>query len=136
MLNKKENYEVAVVGATGAVGRRMLSTLEERDFPVAGLTALASARSVGETLRYQGRSIEVRQLSEDSFRGVDIALFSAGGAVSRQYAPIAVESGCVVIDNSSAWRMETGVPLIVPEVNPDALGDKPDGKKLTPRGNL
>ena len=125
MLSKKENYEVAVVGATGAVGRRMLSTLEERDFPVAGLTALASARSAGQTLRYQGRSIEVRQLSEDSFRGIDIALFSAGGAVSRQYAPIAVESGCVVIDNSSAWRMEKGVPLIVPEVNPDALGDKP-----------
>ena len=123
-MNKKENYEVAVVGATGAVGRRMLSTLEERDFPVAGLTALASARSAGQTLRYQGRSIEVRQLSEDSFRGIDIALFSAGGAVSRQYAPIAVESGCVVIDNSSAWRMEKGVPLIVPEVNPDALGDK------------
>ena len=126
MLNKKENYEVAVVGATGAVGRRMLSTLEERGFPVAGLTALASARSAGQTLRYQGRSIEVRQLSEDSFRGIDIALFSAGGAVSRQYAPIAVESGCVVIDNSSAWRMEKGVPLIVPEVNPDALGGKPE----------
>ena len=126
MLNKKENYEVAVVGATGAVGRRMLSTLEERDFPVAGLTVLASARSAGQTLRYQGRSIEVRQLSEDSFRGIDIALFSAGGAVSRQYAPIAVESGCVVIDNSSAWRMEKGVPLIVPEVNPDALGAKPE----------
>ena len=124
MLNKKENYEVAVVGATGEVGRRMLSTLEERDFPVAGLTVLASARSAGQTLRYQGRSIEVRQLSEDSFRGIDIALFSAGGGVSRQYAPIAVESGCVVIDNSSAWRMEKGVPLIVPEVNPDALGDK------------
>ncbi len=126
MLNKKENYEIAVVGATGAVGRRMLSTLEERDFPVAGLTALASARSAGQTLRYQGRSIEVRELSEDSFRGIDIALFSAGGAVSRQYAPIAVESGCVVIDNSSAWRMEKGVPLIVPEVNPDALGGKPE----------
>ncbi len=126
MLNKKENYEVAVVGATGAVGRRMLSTLEERNFPVASLTALASARSAGQTLLYQGRSIEVRQLNENSFKGIDIALFSAGGAVSRQYAPIAVESGCVVIDNSSAWRMEKGVPLIVPEVNPDALGDKPE----------
>ena len=123
-MNKKEKYEVAVVGATGAVGRRMLTTLEERNFPVANLTALASARSAGQTLAFQGQAIKVKELREDSFKGIDIALFSAGGAISKQLAPIAVESGCVVIDNSSAWRMDKDVPLIVPEVNPSALGDE------------
>lgn len=123
-MNKKEKYEVAVVGATGAVGRRMLTTLEERNFPVANLTALASARSAGQTLAFQGQAIKVKELQEDSFKGIDIALFSAGGSISKQLAPIAVESGCVVIDNSSAWRMDKDVPLIVPEVNPSALGDE------------
>lgn len=123
-MNKKEKYEVAVVGATGAVGRRMLTTLEERNFPVANLTALASARSAGQTLAFRGQAIKVKELREDSFKGIDIALFSAGGAISKQLAPIAVESGCVVIDNSSAWRMDKDVPLIVPEVNPSALGDE------------
>ncbi|MDP7058517.1 MAG: aspartate-semialdehyde dehydrogenase [Nitrospinaceae bacterium] len=123
-MNKKEKYEVAIVGATGAVGRRMLTTLEERNFPVANLTALASARSAGQTLAFQGQAIKVKELREDSFKGIDIALFSAGGAISKQLAPIAVESGCVVIDNSSAWRMDKDVPLIVPEVNPSALGDE------------
>ncbi|HAK37766.1 MAG TPA: aspartate-semialdehyde dehydrogenase [Nitrospina sp.] len=123
-MNKKEKYEVAIVGATGAVGRRMLTTLEERNFPVANLTALASARSAGQTLAFRGQAIKVKELQEDSFKGIDIALFSAGGAISKQLAPIAVESGCVVIDNSSAWRMDKDVPLIVPEVNPSALGDE------------
>ncbi len=123
-MNKKEKYEVAVVGATGAVGRRMLTTLEERNFPVANLTALASARSAGQTLAFRGQAIKVKELQEDSFKGIDIALFSAGGSISKQLAPIAVESGCVVIDNSSAWRMDKDVPLIVPEVNPSALGDE------------
>ncbi len=123
-MNKKEKYEVAVVGATGAVGRRMLTTLEERKFPVANLTALASARSAGQTLAFRGQAIKVKELQEDSFKGIDIALFSAGGSISKQLAPIAVESGCVVIDNSSAWRMDKDVPLIVPEVNPSALGDE------------
>ena len=123
-MNKKDKYDVVVVGATGAVGRRMVATLEERNFPVACLTALASARSVGQTLLFRGQTIEVKELREDSFMGIDIALFSVGSSISKQYAPIAVESGCVVIDNSSAWRMERDVPLIVPEVNPSALGDK------------
>ena len=123
-MNKKEKYNISVVGATGAVGRRMLSTLEERNFPVARLTALASARSAGQTLPFRDQDIEVMELKADSFKGVDIALFSAGGSISKQYAPIAVESGCVVIDNSSAWRMDKEVPLIVPEVNPSALGKK------------
>jgi len=123
-MNKKEKYEVAVVGATGAVGRRMLTTLEERNFPVANLTALASARSAGQTLAFRGQAIKVKELQEDSFKGIDIALFSAGGSISKQLAPIAVKSGCVVIDNSSAWRMDSEVPLIVPEVNPSALGDE------------
>ena len=123
-MNKKEKYNVVVVGATGAVGRRMVATLEERNFPVARLTALASARSVGQTLLFRGQTIEVKELREDSFMGIDIALFSVGSSISKQYAPIAVESGCVVIDNSSAWRMERDVPLIVPEVNPSALREK------------
>ena len=123
-MNKKEKYEVAVVGATGAVGRRMLTTLEERNFPVANLMALASARSAGQTLAFRGQAIKVKELQEDSFKGIDIALFSAGGSISKQLAPIAVKSGCVVIDNSSAWRMDKDVPLIVPEVNPSALGDE------------
>ena len=123
-MNKKEKYNVIVVGATGAVGRRMVATLEERNFPVACLTALASARSVGQTLLFRGQTIEVKELREDSFMGIDIALFSVGSSISKQYAPIAVESGCVVIDNSSAWRMEKDVPLIVPEVNPSALREQ------------
>ena len=123
-MNKKDKYDVVVVGATGAVGRRMVATLEERNFPVARLTALASARSVGQTLLFGGQTIEVKELREDSFIGIDIALFSVGSSISKQYAPIAVESGCVVIDNSSAWRMEKDVPLIVPEVNPSALREQ------------
>lgn len=124
-MKKKEAYEVAVVGATGAVGRTMLSILEERNFPVANLTCLASARSAGSRLTFKGEEIEVRELKDDSFKGVDIALFSAGGSISKQFGPIAVDSGCVVVDNSSAWRMDPNVPLVVPEINSDAIGDLP-----------
>ena len=118
---KKDQYNVAVAGATGAVGRKMLEILEERKFPVATLKALASAKSVGQTLTFKGGPVTVEELNENSFEGVDISLFSAGASVSRQFAPSAVKSGCIVIDNSSAFRMEPDVPLVVPEVNPDAI---------------
>jgi len=121
MLKKKDAYVVAVVGATGAVGRRMLSILEERRFPVSRLVALASPRSAGQALPFAGGEVTVEPLTEDAFQGVDIALFSAGGDVSREYAPHAVRHGAVVIDNSSAFRMDPEVPLVVPEVNPGAL---------------
>jgi len=124
-MNKKDAYNVAVVGATGAVGRTMLAILAERKFPVAELRALASARSAGSKLPFQGREVIVQELSADSFEGMDIALFSAGAAISRQFAPIAVAAGCVVVDNSSAWRMDPEVPLVVPEINAGAIGDNP-----------
>ena len=125
MLVEKEKYNVAVAGATGAVGRKMLEILEERGFPVGNLKALASSRSAGQTLSFKGNLVTVEELSENSFEGVDIALFSAGASVSRQFAPFAVKSGCIVIDNSSAFRMEPDIPLVVPEVNPGDIGDKP-----------
>ena len=118
---KKDQYNVAVAGATGAVGRKILEILEERKFPVATLKALASAKSVGQTLTFNGGPVTVEELNENSFEGVDISLFSVGASVSRQFAPSAVKSGCIVIDNSSAFRMEPDVPLVVPEVNPDAI---------------
>lgn len=111
-------YRVAVVGATGMVGMTMRAILEEREFPVSDLRLLASERSRGRRLPFRGEEIEVEVLGEDSFRGVDIALFSAGASISRRFAPLAVEAGAVVIDNSSAFRMEDDVPLVVPEVNP------------------
>jgi aspartate-semialdehyde dehydrogenase len=119
----KSEYHVAVAGATGAVGNEMLQILEEQEFPVASLKLLASSRSAGKTLDFRGKSLPVEELREDSFEGVDIALFSAGAAASRQFAPAAAESGCVVIDNSSGWRMDPEVPLVVPEVNPHAIAD-------------
>lgn len=125
MLAKKSQYNVAVAGATGAVGRKMLEILAERNFPVANLKVLASARSVGQTLSFKGNSFTVEELNKNSFEGVDIALFSAGAGVSRQFAPSAVKSGCIVIDNSSAFRMEPNIPLVVPEVNPEAIGSDP-----------
>ncbi|TNF55133.1 aspartate-semialdehyde dehydrogenase [bacterium] len=121
MLKKKNKYIVAVVGATGAVGDEMIAVLEERDFPVESLRPLASERSKGKSIEYNSKSIPVEVLTENAFKGIDIALFSAGGERSKQYAPIAAQSGCVVIDNSSAWRMDPEVPLVVPEVNPDDL---------------
>jgi len=114
-------FNVAVAGATGAVGNQMVACLEEMDFPVRRLTLLASARSVGRQLRYRGELIDVQELTDRSFKGVDIALFSAGGATSETFAPAAARDGCVVIDNSSAWRMDPQVPLVVPEVNPQAV---------------
>jgi aspartate-semialdehyde dehydrogenase len=110
---------VAVAGATGAVGREMLKTLEDRDFPATEVIALASARSAGTTVPFKGGELTVREMKEDSFKGVNLALFSAGGSTSKQFAPHAVKSGCVVVDNSSAWRMDPKCPLVVPEVNPD-----------------
>lgn len=112
-----KNYHIAIVGATGAVGVEMIRTLEKRAFPIGQLTLLASARSAGKTLEYKGVRIAIQELGEDSFNGVDIALFSAGGAISRKYAPVAVQAGAVVIDNSSAFRMDAQVPLVVPEIN-------------------
>ncbi len=114
-------YRVAIAGATGAVGEEMRKILEERNFPVDELKLLASERSVGKKLTFKGIDIAVEKLSEDSFRGFDIALFSAGAERSREFAPLAVNSNCIVIDNSSAFRMEKDVPLVVPEVNPGDL---------------
>ena len=112
-----KNLHVAIVGATGAVGIEMMKTLEKRKFPVGKLTLLASARSAGKRLPFKGGDIAVEELTEDAFAGVDIALFSAGGAVSRKFAPFATQAGAVVVDNSSAFRMEPDVPLVVPEIN-------------------
>jgi aspartate-semialdehyde dehydrogenase len=108
---------VAVVGATGAVGIEMIKTLEKRDFPVGRLTLLASARSVGKKFAFRGEAIPVQELTKASFGGIEIALFSAGGGISREYAPVAAQAGCVVVDNSSAFRMDDKVPLVVPEIN-------------------
>ncbi len=121
MLKKKEKYVVAVVGATGAVGNEMVAVLEERSFPVEKLRLFASERSEGKTLQFEGSEIPVETLNEDSFKGIDIALFSAGAEGSKIWAPVAAKSGCVVVDNSSQWRMEPDVPLVVPEVNPHDL---------------
>ena len=112
---------MAVVGATGAVGIEMIKTLEKRNFPVGKLTLLASARSVGKKLSFKGQEIAVQELRKDSFAGIDIALFSAGGSISKEFAPIAAAAGCVVVDNSSAFRMDDQVPLVVPEINPEDI---------------
>jgi len=119
------NPHIAVVGATGAVGIEMLKTLEKRRFPVGKLTLLASARSAGKKLQFRGEAITVNQLSKDSFAGIDLALFSAGGSISKEFAPIAARAGCVVVDNSSAFRMDDSVPLVIPEINAaDVRGHK------------
>jgi aspartate-semialdehyde dehydrogenase len=115
----KAKPHVAVVGATGAVGIEMIKTLERRRFPLEQLTLLASSRSVGKRLKFQGGEIEVQELRRNSFQGIDLALFSAGGGISREFAPLAVQAGCVVVDNSSAFRMDSQVPLVVPEINGD-----------------
>src|SRR5947207_4884356 len=111
------NPHVAVVGATGAVGIEMIKTLEKRSFPVGKLTLLASARSAGKKLSFRGQPVQVQELKKDSFNGIDIALFSAGGSISKEFAPIAAKAGSVVIDNSSAFRMDDSVPLVIPEIN-------------------
>ena len=120
-MNKK--YNVAVVGATGVVGETMLSILAERDFPVENVYPLASARSSGTRIEYDGRYIAVQNLEEFDFSRTDIGLFSAGASVSEKFAPLAVEAGCIVIDNTSQFRYDDDIPLVVPEVNPNAIGD-------------
>jgi len=119
MAEKK--FNVAVAGATGAVGNQMITCLEEREFPVKSIKFLASHRSAGRKLEFKDQEITVEELKEDSFRGIDIAIFSAGGGPSKKFAPCAAKDGCIVVDNSSAWRMDTEVPLVIPEVNPDDI---------------
>ena len=117
---KKVN--VAIVGATGMVGRTFLKVLEERNFPIDNLYLFSSARSAGSKVEFKGKEYTVEELNENSFdRDIQIALFSAGGSISEKYAPIAASKGVVVVDNSSAWRMDENVPLVVPEVNPEAV---------------
>ena len=130
--SRVSSLRVAVVGATGAVGQEFLKVLAQRDFPVGELIPLASARSAGTRVRFAQEEHSVRELTPESFEGVDLALFSAGGSISKEYAPLAVEAGAVVVDNSSAFRMDERAPLVVPEVNPEAitragisLGDRP-----------
>ncbi|MCA1040828.1 aspartate-semialdehyde dehydrogenase [Bacillus infantis] len=120
-MENKKGFHVAVVGATGAVGQQMLQTLESRDFPVSKLTLLSSARSAGTKVSYKGKEYIVEEARPESFASVDIALFSAGGGVSKELAPHAVEHGAIVVDNTSAFRMAENVPLVVPEVNEEDL---------------
>jgi aspartate-semialdehyde dehydrogenase len=118
---KKEKYNTAIVGATGAVGEQLREVLEDRQFPVDELRLLASERSAGQFLPFQGRQVRVNILKEDSFKAIDIALFSAGGKVSAKFAPAAVTAGAVVVDNTAFFRMEPDIPLVVPEVNPKEI---------------
>ena len=115
-----KKYRVAILGATGAVGQEFLNLIEERKFPFAELRLLASSRSAGKKIAFMGREYTVQEATADSFEGIDIALF-AGGSASKEFAPYAVKAGAVVIDNSSAFRMDPAVPLVVPEVNPEAI---------------
>ena len=117
----KNDPVVAIAGVTGAVGAEFIATMDRRAFPVRKLKALASARSAGKTIDFRGRKVVIEELNENSFEGVDIALFSAGGGISRKFAPIAVKAGAVVIDNSSAFRMDPNVPLVIPEINADRI---------------
>ncbi len=119
----KDKYNVAIVGATGAVGREMMDILEERNFPLGELRLLASERSAGKEIEFKGNKLTIQKLSHDCFEGIDIALFSAGSSRTKEYADDAVKAGAVVIDNSSAYRLDPEVPLIIPEINPGALND-------------
>ena len=114
---------LAIVGVTGAVGAEFIATMDKRAFRVGKLKALASARSAGKTLDFRGRKVVIEELNENSFAGVDIALFSAGGGISRKFAPIAVKAGAVVVDNSSAFRMDPNVPLVIPEINASRIAE-------------
>jgi aspartate-semialdehyde dehydrogenase len=117
-----KKYKLAIVGVTGMVGHTFLKVLEQRILPISELYFFASSRSAGKTIEFQDKEYIIEELTENSFdRGIDIALFSAGGSISKQYAPIAVKKGCIVVDNSSAWRMDPSVPLVVPEVNPEDI---------------
>jgi aspartate-semialdehyde dehydrogenase len=121
-MSLQENApSLAVVGVTGAVGQEFLSVLSDRDFPYRSIKMLASKRSAGKQLTFQDRNYTIEELTEDSFDGVDIALFSAGGSISKHFGPVAVDKGAIVVDNSSAFRMEEGIPLVIPEVNPEAM---------------
>lgn len=124
-LETMNQPHVAIVGATGAVGVEMLLCLEQRNFPLGKLKLLASARSAGKKMTFRGQEITVEELTHDSFAGVDIALFSAGGGISLEFGPSAAKAGAVVIDNSSAFRMDPDVPLVVPEINPEAANHRP-----------
>ena len=115
------SVNVAIAGATGAVGQEFLTVLAERNFPIKSIRFLASARSAGKTIEFKGQAHTVEELTHDSFKGVQVAFFSAGGSISREFAPSAVKAGAVVVDNTSAFRMKDGIPLVVPEVNPDAI---------------
>ncbi len=117
------NRNVAIMGATGAVGAEFLRLLEERDFPMDALKLLASQRSAGKKLTFRGEELPVELLGEDSFEGVDLVLASAGGGISRQFAPLAVRAGAVVVDNTSAFRMDSDVPLVIPEINPEDINN-------------
>lgn len=119
MVQKKSAYNVAIVGATGAVGQTFLDILSERNFPINELKLLASSRSTGKKMEYNGKEYTIEELTHNSFEGVDIALFSAGASRSKEFAPSAVKAGAIVVDNSSAFRMDKDVPLVVPEVNPE-----------------
>jgi len=123
------SLRVAIVGATGAVGQEFLRVLAQRNFPVGTLKLLASARSAGKTVEFKGKTHTITELREDSFGDVDLALFSAGGSISKKFCPIAAQAGAVVVDNSSAFRMDPACPLVVPEVNPEAIGDIAIGSK-------
>ena len=112
-----KGYHIAVVGATGAVGQELLRVLERRNFPVASLHPISSARSAGKSVRFRDESVPVQQLAEDSFENIDVAFFSAGGEISRRYVPIACQADAIIIDNSSAFRMDAHVPLVIPEIN-------------------
>ncbi len=122
-VRRQSAPHVAIAGATGAVGEEFLRVLAQRHFPIGKLTLLASARSAGKTLAFNGDDYTCEELTEDSFKDVDLALFSAGGSISKKFGPVAVDAGAVVVDNSSAFRMTDGVPLVVPEVNPEAITD-------------
>jgi aspartate-semialdehyde dehydrogenase len=119
----KHDPVVAIAGVTGAVGAEFIATMDKRAFPVGKLKALASARSAGKTIDFRGQKAVIEELNENSFDGVDIALFSAGGGISRKFAPIAVKAGAVVVDNSSAFRMDPDVPLVIPEINANRIAD-------------
>lgn len=121
MSLREDAPSVAIVGVTGAVGQEFLSVLSDRDFPYRSLKLLASKRSAGKGVAFEGKHYTVEELTEESFDGVDIALFSAGGSISKKFGPIAARKGAVVVDNSSAFRMDDGVPLVIPEVNADAM---------------
>jgi aspartate-semialdehyde dehydrogenase len=114
-------YRLAIAGVTGAVGQEFLSIIEERNFPFKSLKVLASSRSAGKTIPFKGKTYTVEEMTKDSFKDVDVALFSAGASRSREFAPAAVKAGAVVVDNSSAYRMDPEVPLVIPEINPQAI---------------